>query len=183
MKTFAILLALGAAFGAGVLFARPLQEDWMQASKPGESHRRLTDLAGTWKGVARTPGEGDKWTESPATLELRSILGGRFLLEQASCELFGETLEWVGLYGFDAEQGRYVATWCDNFGTGFDTAEGEWDASRGAIVLRGEKVEPPGDDKVPYAWILTPEGPKKLRVAMTSGDGEQVELEVVCERK
>ncbi len=161
MKILTTMLFSAAAIGAGAAAVRAVQQDWIEHLEPTENHKRLTAFAGKWKAVARARDE-QGWSESTATFELEPVLGGRFLQERASSELFGQSFEWIGLYGFD-------------------TAEGQWDEANKSIVLRGDKDDPMGGGRTPYTWTLKHDGGGKLRVQMAEGGGE-VSFELVCSR-
>lgn len=118
-----------------------VQAAMMEAMQPGDEHRRLARLAGEWDQEVRiwsTPGAEP--VTSQGRVENRMILGGRFLMSEGTA---GEGAKQVGsltILGFDRRHGLYTAAGYDTWGTYHVSAQGGWNAERGAIVLSGSDV-------------------------------------------
>lgn len=140
--------------------------DWMKGAAPGEPHQRLAALAGRWNLVLKNRETPDgNWVESKGAAEYRSVLGGRYVLEEVKTELYGMPFEWVGILGYDNVKKKYTAVWADNFGTQTDFAEGDADAAGKTITFQGEE-NIPGGGKMKYQWIIRLEGKDKLVIEM-----------------
>lgn len=90
-------------------------------------HRELASITGKWKGTVRTWFEPGKLAdESPISGEIRTILGGRFLLHQYQGSMMEKPLEGMAIIGYSFEQEKYQTAWIDSFhmGTGILFSEG-----------------------------------------------------------
>jgi hypothetical protein len=145
----------------------PPQEDWMKLTEPDENHKRLDVLVGKWNQTVRSPGAAEgEWTESKGTASYRWVLGGRFLMEEVSCDFAGTKFEWIGLYGYDKVRKKYTAVWADNFGTSTDFGEGDADKEGKVFTFSGEQVDPMSGKKGAFRWVITVESKDKVRVEM-----------------
>ena len=123
---------------------------------PGEHHRRLDGLAGTWKLTVKWRNKPEeKWTESKGTAEYRWILGRRFLQENFKYDMGGEPMEWLGVYGYDNFQKRYTAVWVDNMGTNTEFADGKFDAQGKVLTYTGEQDDPATGGKRRFKWVIS----------------------------
>ena len=135
-----------------------------QLAAPSEHHERLAPLAGKWKlAVKWRAADGDPWTESQGTAEYQWILGRRFLQESFQYDMSGQTLQWLGVYGFDNYQKQYTAVWFDNMGTNTEFATTQYDARAKAFTFLGEQDDPPTGGKRKFKWIITLESADRVR--------------------
>jgi hypothetical protein len=142
--------------------------EFLKAAAPGEPHRKLQSLVGRWDLTIKMPtGPNGKSAEVKGTLAYRSILGGRFVQEEAKTELFGQPFEWVGMYGFDNHKRKFVAIFADNFNTIIEQAEGDADDGMKSVTLVGETVKP-GGIKDKFHWVVTFPVDGKLTIEMFS---------------
>jgi uncharacterized protein DUF1579 len=126
----------------------------MEMAKPGENHKRMEELVGTWSYAA-------KWwmspesppSESSGTTVTRSIMDGRYLLSDhtgkmkmpgsdgslAEMEFKGMAIE-----GYDNSKKKFVASWIDNMGTGIMNLEGTYDSATKTLTYYAEYEPMPG---------------------------------------
>jgi hypothetical protein len=140
----------------------------MKLASPGEHHKHLETLAGKWVQVvkART-GPNAAWSESGGKAEYKLILGGRFIMEEVKCMMFGRPFGWVGLYGYDNMQEKHTAVWADDFGTNTEFAEGQCDSAGKSVTYLGERSDPrtPGGT-ARFKWVVTVESDDRMRIEM-----------------
>jgi hypothetical protein len=167
---FLVLLAAGifvvthSAAGDPPLPAATDAATLQKLAAPGEHHQRLDALAGKWKlAVKWRAAPNDKWTPSQGTAEYQWILGRRFLQESFQYEMGGQSLEWLGVYGYDNYQKQFTAVWVDNMGTNTEFATTQYDAQAKAFTFLGEQDDPPTGGKRKFKWIITMDGPDHLR--------------------
>lgn len=152
----ALLLAVPA-------LAEPPSESAKLAT-PGEHHQRLDPLAGKWKlDVKWRAAPSDKWAESRGAAEYQWILGRRFLQESFQYDMAGETLQWLGVYGYDNYQKQFTAVWVDNMGTNTEFATAQYDVNAKSLTFFGEQDDPPTGGKRKFKWIIIIETPDRLR--------------------
>jgi len=139
---------------------------FLKAASPGEPHLKLQSLAGNWNLTIKMPtGPEGRQSEVKGTVAYKSILGGRFIQEEAKTELFGQPFEWVGMYGFDNYKKKFVAVWADNHNTIIENGEGDADESGKTISLVGETIRP-GGAKEKFHWVVTFPTDGKLTIDM-----------------
>jgi hypothetical protein len=140
--------------------------EFLKAASPGEQHKKLQSLVGNWDLTIKAPaGPDGKSSEVKGTIAYKSILGGRFVQEEAKTELFGQPFEWVGLYGFDNYKKKFVASWADNFNTIIEQGEGDADKSGKSVTLIGETIRH-GGGKEKFHWVVTFPVVGKLTIEM-----------------
>lgn len=139
---------------------------FLKAAAPGEAHKKLQSLVGKWDLTVKIPaGPDGKPSEVKGTIAYKSILGGRFIQEEAKTELFGQPFEWVGMYGFDNYKKKFIAVWADNFNTIIENAEGDADDAGKSVTLIGETIHP-GGVKEKFHWVVTLPVDGKLTIEM-----------------
>jgi len=121
---------------------------------PGEGHKRLETLVGSWDLVIRSwcGGPDKPCTESKGTSQVRWILGGRYLSEEVTSEFVmpnPETgkdekypFQGQGLTGYDNYRNMYVGTWVDSMSTQMFVSRGSADQTGKVITYYGEMDEP-----------------------------------------
>ena len=100
-----------------------------EASLREGGHKALAAMAGRWAGTTRVWFEPDQppVMEVAQRGELRSVLGGRFILHDYSYGEAEHAGEGIALYGLHLDEGTCESAWVDSFHTGtsilFSTAK------------------------------------------------------------
>ncbi len=117
------MLSPGAQEGAGQM--PPEMEEMMKLAAPGEHHKHLDHMIGTWdiKGKLWMIPGGDP-IEANSKMEAKWVLGGRFVEMVITGTMFGMPFEGRSLEGYDNVAKKHVSKWVDNFGTYFMDFEG-----------------------------------------------------------
>jgi hypothetical protein len=136
-----------------------MMKKWTEAATPGEAHKKLNVLVGTWDVTSQFWMEGPD--KAPMTTkgkaEYKWILGGRFLQEDFSGEMMGKPYNGIGLFGYDNMNKKYTSLWIDNTSTAMYTGEGTSDATGTVFTYFGKTDEPmtgEHDKTVMYVWRL-----------------------------
>lgn len=123
--------------------AKAEMEAMVRAGTPGEQHRMLGEMAGTWKVTMRAwMAPGQPAMESSATSEVTSLLGGRYTQERFAGTFMGAPFEGTGLSGYDNVTKKYVGTWADNMSTGVMMMTGDYDAASKTYNMVGSYNDP-----------------------------------------
>ena len=142
----------------------PSQEEmmkaWQESMTPGPEHKMLEMFVGSWDVDAKIwmNGPTGEPTESKGTAEYKMILGGRYLEQDFTGEMMGQTLTGIGYTGYDNFRKTFSGVWMDNFSTALSTMDGKVDHKARTLTLTG-KMDVPGmgekDHKVRYVirWI------------------------------
>jgi len=125
-----------------------------QASKPGEAHKKLEPLAGSFTVKAKAWMDPSKPPElSDATTERKWIFGGRYLEETYQGSFMGQPFSGKGTQGFDNVTKKYFGTWIDSMGTGTTTTIGT--LSGNVFKYKGTMSDPASGKVVPYTMNIT----------------------------
>jgi uncharacterized protein DUF1579 len=178
-KTVALVALLGAC---AVLAGRPSPADdkkaaapdqkaqidaMMKAAMPGEQHKRLEALAGSWDQTIKMWMDPSKPpTESKATVESRMIMEGRYLEDQVTGEFGGMKFLGRGLIAYDNLQKKYTFVWIDNMGTGVSTATGNYDPEKKTYTYGGAEIDPASGKKLKTKMVTHVIGKDKYELDM-----------------
>jgi len=101
----------------------------MKAAAPGEPHKKLAALVGTWDATVKTYMRPDAQPAiSHAVGTNKTILGGRYIQQDFNGDFMGMPFSGVGYWGYDNLKKQYIAAWMDNMGTGVMTLTGTQDS-------------------------------------------------------
>jgi hypothetical protein len=121
----------------------PMMKKWMEAATPGENHKRLDDMVGTWEATSTAwmdPAKPPSITKG--TSEIKWVLGGRFLQQDFTGEMMGMPFNGMGLTGYDNFNKKYIGSWVDNTSTAMLTMEGTADPTGKVITMLGKSDDP-----------------------------------------
>jgi hypothetical protein len=160
---------------------KPTQDEMAKikaAAEPGDVHKKLAKLEGTWDQKTINEAEG---MSSTGTVRYRPILGGRFVVAEtkavmkmeapggngngaaAATELPYESFQQIG---YDNVTKKHVTTYSSTMCTGIFTAEGTADASGKIITYDGTMKD-----------VFTPQGrPFRVVVNCETDDKTTIEL-------
>ena len=122
----ALCLALGLSAPAGAQQGekkltpeqQAAMDAWMKVATPGEGHKALEPMIGSWN-VKTTMWEkpGAAPESGGGTAENSWVLGGRFVRQDFDGEFGGMKFQGLGYTGYDNFKKKYVGTWMDTMGT------------------------------------------------------------------
>lgn len=120
-------LAAGLLFGAcasthstsSSMTPAEMQEAWAKYSTPGDKHKLLEPMAGSFRATVKSRMTADApWEESTGSCENRWTMGGRYLESSFRGSFMTMPFEGHGITGYDNSTGKFNGVWFDNFGTG-----------------------------------------------------------------
>jgi hypothetical protein len=126
----------------------------MELAKPGENHKVLADLAGTWSYKVKmwmVPGTPPQ--ESTGTAMRKATMGGRYFtgdftgkMEMPGADGKKKSMEFRGMSveGYDNVKQKFVSSWIDNMGTGIMMSEGTYDPATKTFNYTGDYEPMPG---------------------------------------
>jgi hypothetical protein len=98
----------------------------MKAATPGEAHKRLSSMAGTWDTTVKM------WMDpnapphvSTGTSVNKWVLGRRWMQQTFNGTFMGQPFHGVGYTGYDNVKGEYVGTWMDTASTSMMVSTGK----------------------------------------------------------
>ena len=128
-----------------------MMAEMMKFATPGEEHKALEPLVGTWKAsIKMLMGPGDPQM-SEGTCERSWIMGGRYLMAKHAGVMGGMPFEGMEIMGYDIRAGQYVSTWIDNMGTGIAmTSSGKMDPATKTLTMEMSMYDPMSKGMIPY---------------------------------
>lgn len=157
-----VCLGACALLVSSFVFAQQTQDDqkaamdaMMKAAAPGEAHKKLAALAGTWDATVKTYMKPDAQPMvSHAVGTNKTILGGRYVEQDFNGDFMGMPFSGIGFWGYDNMKKQYVAAWMDNMGTGLMTLTGTQDSPT-QYTFKGTAPDPMSGKDTPFEERLT----------------------------
>jgi uncharacterized protein DUF1579 len=116
---------------------------WMAMATPGEAHKKLDALAGSWtSGTKMWMDPANSPETTTGTAEGKWVLGGRFLEQRAEGTYMGQPFSGLGYVGYDKYKKKYVGTWMDTTTTMIVNSTGTADAS-GRVFKSWSTIDDP----------------------------------------
>lgn len=121
----------------------PSQEEmmkaWMEVATPGEAHKKLEPMVGTFEAKVKSTMDPSKPPEeSTGTSENTWVLGGRFIEQKVTGSMMGQPFNGLGYSGYDNYKKKYVGTWMDSMGTMIMMMEGTMDSTGKTMTASGK---------------------------------------------
>lgn len=117
---------------------KAMMEAWMKYATPGEAHKKMAALEGTWTAkVTEWMAPGAPPSTSDGTAEFKMLLGGRYLQQIFSGTMMGQPFSGMGISGFDNAKKATRSIWVDSAGTGMMMMTGDWDAEGKTLTETG----------------------------------------------
>ena len=122
---------------------KAMMEMMAKMGAPGEPHKKLEGLAGTWDAkVTSWMAPGKPPIESSGVSQSKMTMGGRFLEERFEGTFMGQPFTGLGYTGYDNVTKKYVGTWMDSMGTGVMTSTGTMGADGKSYVMTASMPDP-----------------------------------------
>lgn len=133
---------------------KAMMEAWMKAATPGDAHKKLANIVGTFNVKVKTwmkPGEAP--AESTGTAVHKWVLGDRWVEQRFEGNFMGQPFMGIGYTGYDNIQKKYVSTWMDNMSTGVMSTTGTGDEK--AMTFTGTSLDPLTGQAMPLEEKIT----------------------------
>lgn len=163
-----------------------MMEEFKKLATPGEPHKLLASLAGSWTTTTKEWMEpGKPPMESTGSAELKPLLNGRYLQQDYSGNMMGQPYNGVGISGYDNLTKKYVTTWIDSMGTGIFVMEGSASPDGKTITYKGQHPMPGGGQMTHRAvWKILDGNNQTFEMYGTHPGGKETkEMEIVYTRK
>ena len=100
-------------------------EAMQKAATPGEAHKKLETMVGTFDAKVKIWMDPSKPAEESAgTSENTWVLGNRFVQTKHEGTFMGQPFSGIGYTGYDNVTKKYVGTWMDTSSTGMMVSKG-----------------------------------------------------------
>ena len=155
-----------------------MMELYQKLATPGEPHKLLASLAGSWTTQTKEWMEpGKPPTEATGTADMKMVLDGRFLQQEYNSTMMGQPYTGIGTTAYDNLRKKYVSTWIDSMGTGIFVMEGAASADGKTITLKGSHPEPGGGQMTHRAvWKIVDNNTQTFDMYGTHGHGKEMKM-------
>lgn len=150
LMSLCLVLATSVAMAKGKKAEKPMDpqammEVYTKLAAPGEQHKQLASLAGSWTTKTKEWMEPNKSpTESTGSAEMKILLDGRFLQQELTGQMMGQPFSGIEITAYDNLLKKYVTSWMSTMGTGIFMMEGTASPDGKTITLKGRHAEPGG---------------------------------------
>lgn len=165
---------------------KAMMEEYTKLAAPGEQHRQLASLAGSWATKTKEWTEpGKPPVETTGSAEMKMLLDGRFLQQELTGQMMGKPFYGLEIIGYDNLLKRYVTTWMSTMGTGMFDMEGTASDDGKTITLKGQHAEPGGGYMKHRAiWKIMDKNNQTFEMYGTHHGGKEMKvMEVTYTRK
>ena len=139
----ALLVVFSTAVFAQEQKKMTMEEAMMKAGTPGDGHKKLAGMAGSWNTKATFwMAPGAQPMTMNGTSENRWIMGGRYLEQRFTGSFMGQPFEGLGYTGYDNVKGLYWGSWMDNMSTGMMMTTGTMDEDGKTWNFTGTMADP-----------------------------------------
>lgn len=159
---------------------KAMMETYKKLAIPAAPHKLLAGLAGSWTTRTRAwMGPDEPPMEGTGACEQKMLLGGRYLQQEYSGDMMGESFTGINIIGYDNHTKKYMSIWIDSMSTGIYCFEGTADVDGRTITQEccfDDPVRGPmawrsvtrivDNDTLEYEMYLTPEGGAEEKASM-----------------
>ena len=128
---------------AGPPDEKAAMEAMMKAGTPGEPHKKLESMIGTWDTkVTMWMDPSKPPQESTGTSENKWVLGNRYVQENFEGTFMGQPFSGIGYTGYDNITKKYTGTWMDSASTATMNMTGKAEADGKVMKFSGTMNDP-----------------------------------------
>ena len=161
----------------GKMDMQAMMEVYKKVGTPGEPHKLLAKLEGSW--TTKTTGwlEGKPAMESTGTCEQKLVLDGHYLQQFYTGDMMGAPFSGINLLGYNNHTKKYESVWLDSMSTAIYFFVGTESADGGTITQEcsyDDPVKGPAvwrsvtrikdDNTLEFEMFITPKGGKEEKM-------------------
>ena len=184
----------GASPAAGAPNDKEMMDKMMELGKPGENHKLLGEMAGTWSYKVKFWMAPDAPpSEANGTAVRKSMFDGRYyqmnvkgLMDMPGDNGKMKKMEFQGMSieAYDNVKQKFTSAWIDNMGTGIMMSEGTYDPSNKSYTFNSEMEPMPGmKTKVREVITMADKDHHKMEWFEDRGGQEVKTMEISYTRK
>ena len=146
---------------------KAMMEAMMKAMTPGDAHKLLDGMVGTFDAKVTSSMDPSKPPEvSNGTSENSWVMGNRYVMQKFTGSFMGMPFQGVGYTGYDNIKKKYVGTWMDTMTTSMMISDGKADADGKSITFSSTMDDP----------MTGKTSPVKEKVTVVDADHHMLEM-------
>ena len=149
----ALIAGSTAAFAQHDQDPEAMMKAYMAAAKPGDQHKMLSSMEGTWDYVMHSYDDPANPMETKGKAVMSMVMGGRYLMQDTEATMMGMPFSGQGITGYNNVTGMYESVWYDNMSTGISKFVGSADGK--TITMTGEHHDPLTKTSNPVKTVST----------------------------
>jgi len=175
------LIALFACLAASTLSAQEPPE----MEKPGEHHKHLKMMAGTWDVKSKFHIVPGQIIEMNGVEVVKMQPGGFWLISDFTGKFMGEPFHGHGVLGYEAHKKEYVGTWADSIASVLVISKGTCSKDGRVTTMIGKSFNPMEKREVTYKQVteIKDANTKTFHLYDVQGKNEKLIMEQVCRRR
>lgn len=172
------------AAAKGGIDMEKIMAETMKLATPGKEHAELAEMVGDWDVHLKfRMGADQPWQEAKGRAACKTILGGRYVVQEIDYEFMGMPVQGFQILGYDNLKKEYTATWYDTWSTWSVSSRGVKDEG-GNLVYKGQMVDLITPEGRPFRMIVEPKGADESFIRMFDTiDGEDVEVMQITQKR
>lgn len=163
------------------------QKAWMDYATPGDMHKWMAKMNGTWDGdITMWMNPDSPAIKTKGQAEYSMILNGLYQQGVHKGNMMGMPFEGRSTMAYDNSKKVFVSTWIDNMGSGVMTMEGTYDDKTKMLTSKGKMVDPTaGGKEVDVREVVTmvDDNTQKMEMYCTKDGKEMKTMEMIAKRK
>ena len=169
VRRFAVLLEIGILVSAAMsaedkpktspapMDEKAAMEMMQKAATPGEAHKKLDAVVGTFDAKVKMWTDPSKPPEESAGTSVNTwVLGDRFVETKYEGMFMGQPFSGIGFTGYDNVTKKYVGTWMDTMSTGMMVSKGTMTGKMSTV--REKTIVTDSDHYAMEMWGAGPDG-------------------------
>jgi hypothetical protein len=152
---------------------------------PGENHRVLDQLVGSWDYTSRMWMNENAMPEtSSGTAEIKWDMDGHFIQEDVKGTAMGQPFTGRNIIGYNNASKEYESVWYDNMGTGMMVTNGTYDPVSKTLSTKGEFMCPMyGHSQARWVTKFLDPRTMSFEAFMTKDGKEFRNMEIIYKRR
>lgn len=160
------------------LDSQEMMEAYAKLATPGEPHKLLASLTGSWVTKNKEWMDPEKpFVESTGSADIEMLLGGRFQQQTITGSMFGKPNTGIWTIGYDNLLKKYVSTWINTMGTQIFMMDGTASTDGKVITFTGQHAEVGGGNMTHRAiWKIEDSNNQEFVMYGTHKGGKEMKM-------
>ena len=153
--------------------------------KPGEHHKHLKMMAGTWEVKSKFHMVSGQTIEMTGVEVAKMQPGGFWLISDFTGKITGMPFHGHAVMGYEVHRKKYIGTWADSFGSVLVTTTGTCSKDGKVTTMIGKGYDPMQKREITYKQVykIKDANTRTYHMYDIQGKNEKLIMEQVCRRR